>query len=377
MYEIHRPTRIEVDLDCIRYNVKSFSKILGEQTLLMAVVKANAYGHGAVPVAKAALEAGANWLGVALIQEAAELRAAGIMEPVLVLGYTVPVDYPYMIAQGIRPAIYTMEQGLAFARAAKELGTKAAVHLKIDTGMGRLGFLPEASALEAIMMLANQPNLIIEGLFTHFARADEADQQDANDQLQCFSQFAAELNKLGLHIPLIHCANTAAAMINPAAHFNMIRLGIGMYGLYPSKISKSWGLSLCEAITLKSCLSHVKNVTIGTGISYGHIWCAARPSVIGTVPIGYGDGILRRLSNRGFVLVRGRRVPMVGRICMDQLMVDLTEVPEASIGDEVVIIGQQGSEKITVDEVAGLLETINYEVTCILNQRIPRHYLNK
>lgn len=376
MLRAHRPTYIEVDLECIRNNIKTISKSLSTKTCIMAVVKANAYGHGTVPVARAALEAGAKWLGVALTQEAGELREAGIKEPILVLGYTSPVDYTYMITNNIRPTIYSLEQGMNYAKEAKAMKVRAPIHLKLDTGMGRLGFLPNDSAKEAVLKLYKQPWLKIEGLFTHFAKADEAEQQDTLAQLEKMHQFINWLKKQGIVIPIIHCANTAAIMNYPTSHFDMVRLGIGMYGLYPSEISKSWGYSLQEAIALKSCLSHVKNVTIGTAVSYGYIWRAKKASIIGTVPIGYGDGIFRHLSNSGNVLVKGKRVPIIGRICMDQLMLDLTEVPEATIGDEVVLLGQQGSQRITVDEVASLLDTINYEITCQLNQRIPRHYIN-
>jgi len=353
-----------------------FSQVLPAKTCIMAVVKANAYGHGIVPVAQAALQAGARWLGVAMTQEARELREAGITEPILILGYTPTTDYPYLIKNNIRPAIYSLAQGLEFAKAAGELQVQAPIHIKLDTGMSRLGFLPDDSAKEAVLKLAREPWLQIEGLFTHFAKADEEDWQTTQSQLEIMNDFIDWTKKQGMNIPLIHCANTAAIMKYPSSYFDMVRLGIGMYGLYPSEVSKSWGFNLQEAISLKSCLSHVKNVTIGTAVSYGHIWRAEKPSVIGTVPIGYGDGISRHLSNRGHVLVKGKRVPIVGRVCMDQLMVDLTDVPEARVGDEVVILGRQGRERIMVDEVAGLLDTINYEIICQLGQRIPRYYIN-
>lgn len=373
---LRRPAYVEVDLDCIRQNVKTYLSLLKPDTRLMAIVKADAYGHGAVPVARAATEAGARWLGVALTQEAAQLRDAGFRQPILVLGYADPQDYGYMVRQQIRPAIYTLEQGLAFGDAARAAGIRAPIHLKVDTGMGRLGFLPGEEALQEILQLARHPHIEIEGLFTHFAKADENDQTSVKGQAALFKQFAGQIKDRGLAIPICHCANTAAAMKLPEAHMDMIRLGIGLYGLYPSEDSKQWGIQLAEAISLKSCLSHVKAVPAGTSLSYGHTWTASRPSVIGTVPIGYADGVSRHLSNRGAALVDGRRVPMVGRVCMDQLMLDLTGLPGMKPGQPVVLLGRQGAERIPVDEAAGLLNTINYEIVCDLSCRLPRRYVN-
>lgn len=373
---LHRPTYVEVDVDCIRKNVKTFLSLLKPETKLMAIVKADAYGHGAVPVARTAIEAGAQWLGVALTQEAAQLRDAGFQQPILVLGYTDSQDYAYMAARQIRPAIYSLEQGLAFGEAAQAAGVKASIHIKVDTGMGRLGFQPGEEALQQILRLARHPYIEIEGLFTHFAKADENDQTSVKGQAAMFKAFSQQIKNRGVAVPICHCANTAAAMKLPEAHMDMIRLGIGLYGLYPSEESKQWGIQLAEAISLKSCLSHVKAVPAGTAVSYGHTWTAVRSSVIGTVPIGYADGVSRHLSNRGTVLVNGQRAPIVGRVCMDQLMVDLTGLPEAATGQPVVLLGQQGAEKIPVDEVAMLLNTINYEIVCDLSCRLPRRYVN-
>ena len=376
MITARRPTFVEVDLDCIRHNVKTYQNLLQPGTLLMAIVKADAYGHGAVRVAKAAVAQGVQWLGVALTQEAAQLREAGLQQPILVLGYSDAADYGYMARHKIRPAIYTLEQGLAFGEAAKAAGIKAPVHIKTDTGMGRLGFQPDQDSLHQILELARQPFIQVEGLFTHFAKADEKDQASVKAQAALFKVFSEQLKGEGLPIPLCHCANTAAAMKMPEAHMDMIRLGIGLYGLYPSEEAKQWGIALEEAISLKSCLSHVKEVPAGTAVSYGHTWRSMRSSLIGTVPIGYADGVSRLLSNRGSVLFGGRRVPIVGRVCMDQLMVDLTGLPEAKAGQPVVLLGVQGEERIPVDEVAGLQNTINYEIVCDLSSRLPRRYIN-
>lgn len=371
-----RPTFVEVDLDCIRHNVRTFQNLLQPGTQLMAIVKADAYGHGAVRVAEAAVAQGAQWLGVALTQEAAQLREAGLQQPILVLGYSDPADYGYMVRQKIRPAIYTLEQGLAFGEAAKAAGIKAPVHIKTDTGMGRLGFQPDQASLHQILQLGRQPFIQVEGLFTHFAKADEKDQTSVKAQASLFKGFSEQLKAEGLAIALCHCANTAAAMKLPEAHMDMIRLGIGLYGLYPSEEAKQWGVSLEEAIALKSCLSHVKEVPAGTAVSYGHTWRSMGPSLIGTVPIGYADGVSRLLSNRGSVLIGGRRLPIIGRVCMDQLMVDLTGLAEAKAGQPVVLLGVQGEARIPVDEVAALQNTINYEIVCDLSDRLPRRYIH-
>jgi alanine racemase len=370
----HRPAYVEVNLSSIQKNLKTFQQLLNQEAQIMAIVKANAYGHGAVKVAQAALDAGAQWLGVAIFQEAAELRAAGLKAPILVLGYCLPEDYSYMIEKGIRLTISTLEQGLAYAQAAAKLEIKAPVHIKIDTGMGRLGFQPNSQSIEQILQLAKEPYLNLEGIFTHPAQADAADPASCQAQVTLFNRVLTELAAQGCIIPMAHCANTAAAMRLPVAQKKFVRIGIGLYGLYPSAEAKKWKVDLAEAISVKSNLVFIKSVDVGTAIGYGHTWQATRPSLIGTVPLGYADGISRQLSNRGSVLVRGRRAPIIGRICMDQLMVDLTEVPNAELGDEVVLIGNQGNQKIAVDEVAELMDTINYEVVCLLSQRLPRHY---
>ncbi len=372
-----RPSFVQVDLAAIGRNAKKYKELLAEEPgcRLMAVVKANAYGHGALPVAREALAAGAHWLGVALPQEAFELRQGGIQAPILILGYSDPAAYEGLIKENVSITIFSPEQGRALAEAAAAIGHKALVHLKIDTGMSRIGFCPGEAALKDIVALAALGGLELEGCFTHFARADEDDEASWRQQREAFEDFLAALAAKGLSFPLVHCANTAAIMRGGAAGMNMCRLGIGLYGLYPSPAAKSWGLGLEPALSWKSCLSHVKWLPPGKGVSYGHIWRTERETLVGTVPLGYADGYPRSLSNKGRVLVGGKSVPVIGRICMDQFMVDLTAVPQARPGDEVVLIGRQDAEEISVDDLAGLVNTINYEVVCMIGGRIPRRYI--
>lgn len=370
-----RPTYVEVDLKAIAANVKTFRALLPDTCRLLAVVKADAYGHGAVPVARKALEAGAEWLAVALPQEALELREAGILAPILVLGYTPKEDMADLAAAKVRPGIYTLEQARELSAAAEALGITAPYHLKIDSGMGRIGFLPDTAALEAIREIQRLPHIRAEGCFTHFARADEKDKTARDAQFAVFEAFVNRLKKeLGLSLPLVHCCNTAAAMDFSAGRLDMIRLGIGLYGLAPSREAAQWGVELQPALSWHSVLSHVKRVPAGTRVSYGHTWEAKRPSVIGTLPVGYADGYCRGLSNKGRVLVRGEFAPVIGRVCMDQILVDLTDIPGVQAGDAAVLLGRQGEKAVTADELAELLGTINYEITCGIGARVPRLY---
>ena len=373
-----RQTYVQVDLDAIGNNTRYFKDRIAfdKRCKLMAVVKANAYGHGAVPVARRALAHGADWLGVALPQEAMELAEAGIEAPVLVMGYTEPTAYKSMLEIGARLTIFTLEQGEALAAVAKEMGVQAKVHIKIETGMGRIGFWPDDEAMEDICTLASMKSLKLEGIFTHFARADEKDDAHWQEQMELFEDCLETLLEEGLIFSVVHCANTAAAMRDSESRMDMIRVGIGLYGLYPSAVAKDWSaVDLEPALQWKSVLSHVKTVPKGYGVSYGHDWFAFRETRVGTVPLGYADGYSRVLENKAAVLIGGIKVPVIGRICMDQMMVDLSEVPEAMPGDEVVLIGKQGKEEMSADELAGRMGTSCYETVNMISGRVPRLYL--
>ena len=361
-------TWVTVDLDRIRNNVRYFVNRSGAQ--VMAIVKANAYGHGAVPVTQAALEAGATWCGVARVNEALELRQAGISCPILILGYTPPACYAEMIDQRVSMTVWELNQIEDIAAAASAANQKASLHLKVDTGMSRLGVKPE-DVSGILREAASFTNVQLEGLFTHFARADEADPKPTDAQEELFQGVLEELRSAGVQIPVVHAANSAASLTRPGDYFNCIRLGIAMYGLHPS--------SECPlppvfrpALAWKSVLSQVKRLPAGRGVSYGHEYITTREERIGTVPVGYADGFRRVPGNQ--VLVRGRKVPVVGRVTMDQIMVQLDAVPEAGPGDEVVILGPQGEESIPAEEIAARWGTINYEVTSGIAHRVPRIY---
>jgi alanine racemase len=361
-------TWVKIDLDAIKENVRYF--VDRSKAQVMAIVKANAYGHGAIPVAQAALEAGATWCGVARVNEALELRQAGLDCPILLLGYTPEARYEEMIARRVSMTVWDISQIEAISAVASRKNQEARLHLKVDTGMSRLGANPQ-EVIDLFHEIAALPNIQIEGMFTHFARADEADSTPTDAQDKLFHELLWMLESAGIHIPVVHAANSAASLTRPAAYFNCVRVGIAIYGLYPS--------SECPlppvfrpALTWKSVLSQVKTVPAGRGISYGHEYVTSREERIGTVPVGYADGFRRVPGNQ--ILVEGRKVPVVGRVTMDQIMVQLDAVPDASAGDEVVIIGEQGDESITAEDIAARWGTINYEVTSGIAHRVPRIY---
>jgi len=363
-----RTTWVDVDLGAIEHNVRRTRQIT--DTAVLAVVKANAYGHGAVPVARAALRGGASWLAVARLEEGLELRRCGLQAPILILGYTPSAQVESAVRDDISLTVWTPAQVVQAARAAGQVGKQARLHLKVDTGMNRLGAPPE-EAFTLAEQIAAEERVIFDGVFTHFARADESDPRPTDEQAQRFYGLIERLEAARLRPRWVHAANSAAALYRPDARFDLVRLGIAMYGLHPSA-EAPLPPDFRPALSWKSVLSHVKTVPPGSGVSYGHRYVTARHERIGTVPVGYADG-LRRLDGN-VLLVRGRRVPVIGRVCMDQIMVQLDAVPQAAVGDEVVLIGAQGNTRITAEEVAGIWGTINYEVVCAIGARVPRVY---
>lgn len=359
---------VTIDLDAIKNNVRYICEHSKSQ--VMAIVKANAYGHGAVPAARAALEAGATLCGVARVSEALDLRQAGLDCPVLLLGYTPEARYKEMITHQVSMTVWDKEQVEKISALAARIKLLARLHLKVDTGMSRLGMNPE-EVLALFREIAHLPNIHIEGLFTHFARADEADPTPTDKQMELFQTLVANLDAAGIHIPIIHAANSAASLTRPDAHFTCIRFGIALYGLHPSP-ECPLPSAFRPALTWKSVLSTVKLLPPGRGVSYGHTYTTRKDERIGTIPVGYADGYRRFPGNQ--VLIGGKRIPVVGRVCMDQMMVQLDDVPEARAGDEVVLIGKQGTAKITAEDVAATWGTINYEVTCAIGARVPRLY---
>lgn len=358
----------EVDLDALAHNAGALRERAGKASL-MAVVKANGYGHGAVGVSRALLAAGADRLAVICVDEGEQLRRAGITAPVLVMGY-VPLDQVDRVVElSLTPAISSYQFALALAKAAARRSARVPVHIKVDTGLNRYG-LPPREAVALGRALATMPGLMLEGLFTHFACADEVDQTYTQQQFRDFLAVAQQLPD----VPIRHVANTAALLSLPETALDMVRPGLGLYGCYPSPHLAD-GLALRPVLSFKSLIVRLTPVAQGQGVSYGLTWRAKRPSLIALVMCGYGDGLPRALSNRGSVLIRSRRAPIVGRVCMDMCMADVTDIPNVAVGDEVVFIGRQGDEVIAAEEVAAVCNTISYEIFCGITARVPRLYL--
>jgi alanine racemase len=343
----------------------------------MAIVKADGYGHGAVEVARAAVAAGVSFLGVGLVEEAVELRENGLTVPILILGFT-PAEYgPYLCRYHLTPTVFTSEEAEAFSAAAKSCGHELPVHIKVDTGMSRVGYFPCEEADDFIVGIASKPGLSLQGLYTHFASADHRDKTFTRQQLQRYLSLVQRLEARGIHVPVKHTANSAGAIDVRDAHFDMIRLGISLYGLYPSAEVNRMDVDLRPAMALKSRIIFIKEVPAGTGISYGSTYVTDQRTRVATLPLGYGDGYPRQLSNIGQVLVRGQRAPIVGRVCMDQTVINVQHINDVMTGDEAVLFGRQGDSILHVDEVARWLNTINYEVVTRISRRIPRVYIRE
>ena len=372
----------EIDLTAIAHNVRELRRIVDPKARLLVAVKANAYGHGAEQVARMALTNGATDLGVARIDEGLALRRAGIAAPILIFGFTPSDRTAELITHALVPAVYSLENARAMAAAARTQGRTLPVHIKVDTGMGRLG-IPCGdqggagidTTAETVERISRIDGLIVQGIFTHFATADQADKRYARRQFDLFSRLLDRLGIRRVEVGLRHAANSGAIMEMPETHLDMVRAGISLYGLYPSEEVDRGRIDLKPALSLKARIVHLKPVAAGTCISYGCTFQTSNPTVIATVPIGYADGYSRGLSNRGTMLVRGQRVPIVGRVCMDLTMIDVGGVPDASVDDEVVLIGRQNGAGISADEVAAALSTINYEVVAALTDRVPRVYI--
>lgn len=368
-----RDTVLEINLDAFEHNIQAFQSYLPLDTKILVAVKANAYGHGAVPMAKAAIDAGASYLGVAFVDEGIELRRAGIKLPILIFGHTPSYAVEDAINYHLALTVSSVEQGAVVSQIAQRNQESATIHLKIDTGMGRIGIQP-SEAVAALTQLVSLPSLYIEGVYTHLATADHTNTEYLREQQRVFTMIIEQLRDKEISIPFIHIANSPGAIQIPNDVYTMVRLGISAYGHYPSEEMKK-KIELRPILTLKSRISHIKKPSRGCGISYGATVRVTGDQWIATVPVGYGDGFPRIFSNKGFVLVSGQRVPIVGRVCMDQFMVDVTSVMPVKVGDEVVLYGEQGAEEISVDAAASQLGTIHYEVTTTLSHRIPRIYL--
>nr|WP_295970158.1 alanine racemase [uncultured Bacillus sp.] len=373
----YRDTWAEISFAAIIHNVRQFKDFIHKSVRLMAVVKADGYGHGAVETARAALEAGADDLAVALLDEAIELREAGITQPILVLGYTPNRSIRDAILAGIDITVYSNATLDEVIKQANELKKIASIHLKVDTGMSRIGVQTKEEALALARKADMSPYIFLKGIFTHFAHADSEDPVFTHKQFETFIEVNKYLEKSGILIPLKHCCNSAGTMKFPGMHLDMVRIGIALYGLYPDDSLKNSRIKLEQAMSLKTRIAAIKTVPKSQPISYGCTYIPTQDSVIATLPIGYADGLSRLLSNRGSVILHGQKVPITGRICMDQTMIDATAVPQALQGDEVTIFGHSGNTFLAIDEIAQLMGTINYEVVCLIGKRVPRVYIRQ
>lgn len=365
----------EIDLDAIRRNFDHMRENMDPKTKMMAVIKTDGYGHGAVPVAQKMEEQDYLWgFAVATAEEAYELREHQIHKPILILGYTFEEDYEKLTEEEIRPVIFQYDTARELSDTAVKLGKRLAVHLAVDTGMTRIGFRDDDESIAVIKKIKELPGLFIEGMFTHFARADEADKAFTMEQLDRYLAFTRRLQENGVEIPLKHCSNSAGILEVPEAHLDLVRAGITMYGIYPSDEVSRESVPLSPAMSLKSHIVFIKDVEAGIPVSYGGTYITERKSRVATIPVGYGDGYPRSLSNRGYVLIHGKKAPVLGRICMDQFMVDVTKIPEAQNLDEVVLMGQSEGAFLGVEELGELSGRFPYEFVCCIGKRVPRVY---
>ncbi len=371
---LHRPTWAEISLDALAANTKAL-RDLAAPAALMAVVKADAYGHGAVECARTALEAGASWLGVAALEEAIEFRRAGLTAPILTMTAGSPGQAPTFAAHDVTAGLYEPEVAEALAAAGRQAGRPVHAHLKVDTGMGRLGVTCDQAGLDLALRLARLEGLTLDGVYSHYATSDEPDLGFARRQAELFDWFIAQAARQGLTFRWQHIANSAGLLGLPESRHNLIRAGIALYGLHPSEDVDLSKVELAPVMSWKARLMYVKTVPAGTSISYGREYVAPRPTRVGTVAVGYADGYRRAQKGKAHVLVGGRPCPVLGRICMDHIMVGLDGAPEAKAGDEVVLLGRQDGAAITAEEMAALCQTINYEIAAGIGRRMPRLFI--
>ena len=373
--EKHSRVCAEISLSAVEHNFRSMRANLKDGVRMIAVVKTDAYGHGAEKIARLVEDYDYIWgFAVATVEEGVRLRLAGIRKPILILGFTFPEDYETIVTQGLRPAVFKLSMARQLNEAAGKAGVIAPVHIAVDTGMGRIGLQPDEESADTAAAIAALENLRIEGLFTHFARADEADKESAMLQFRRYMRFCDLLKERGVEPEIRHISNSACIMELPRFHLDAVRAGITIYGIYPSDEVDRTKLDLRPVMALKSRITYIKEVPEGFPVSYGGTFVTSRPSRIATVPVGYGDGYPRLLSNKADVLIRGHRAPIVGRVCMDQLMVDVTGI-EAEEFDEVTLLGRDGAEEITVDELGRLSGRFPYEFVCDITPRVPRVYV--
>lgn len=369
----YRDTWVDISLDAIFHNASTFKKNLKNECILMAVVKADGYGHGSAEVAKTALEAGADYLGVAFLDEALVLRANGIKAPILILGYTPPESIETALKNDVTITVYSEEVLTKIISLSEQHKFQTKVHLKVDTGMGRVGVIAKEDALHLASIAQKSEYVSLEGIFTHFADADSPDPTYTKQQFEKFTSIYQYLDESGISIPIKHCCNSAGTINFPTMHLDMVRVGISLYGLQPSADVINDAYPLQQAMHFKTKVSALKTVSKGQALSYGCTFKTENESNIATIPVGYADGLSRSLSNKGHVLINNKRVPIVGRVCMDQTILDVSQV-DVCIGDEVTLFGGKKAGFISIDEIASLMGTINYEVVCLIGKRVPRVY---
>lgn len=374
--KIYSRVYAQIDLDAILHNMEQMQKTISRNTKIMGVIKTDGYGHGAVPIGRELEKLDVTWgYATATVEEAQILRENGLKKPILVLGASFPESYGLLAEKEIRATVFSLRQAQALEQYAKEAERKIIVHVKIDTGLSRLGFQVTEEAADEIAQISVMPHIVIEGMFTHFAKADARDKAMANAQIHKFSQMREMLGERGVEVPILHCSNSAAIIDMPAANMSVVRAGISLYGMWPSDEVQKNNLDLQPVLSLKSQIVFVKELEAGRTISYGATYETTRRERIATIPIGYGDGYPRSLSNKGYVLIHGKRAPICGRICMDQFMVNVSHIPEAKEGDTVVLVGRDGQEVISMEEIGELSGRFNYEFACDLGKRIPRVYV--
>lgn len=365
----------QIDLSAVRKNIEAIRASVRPESKLMVVLKADGYGHGAVPIARR-IDDIADAYGMAIVEEAVELRENGITKPILVLGYTASHLYDKVIRYDITQTIFQYETAYELNEAAKKAGKKVKIHIKLDTGMSRIGFATTQESIEEIVKISKLSNLCMEGVFTHFAKADEIDKEATRLQYGRFMEMITRLEQRGISFSIRHVSNTAAIIDLPEYNLDMVRCGIGTYGMYPSVDVQKNRVVLTPAMELKTHISYVKELPKGVGISYNGTYVTEHPMRVATIPVGYGDGYPRLLSSKGRVLIHGKSAPILGRVCMDQFMVDVSKIPEAKQNDDVTLMGRDGYECIPTEEISGYAGTINYEIVCEVGKRIPRVYMN-
>ncbi|MDD3745352.1 MAG: alanine racemase [Anaerostipes sp.] len=366
--------KAEIDLSAIVHNIKEVMRVVGKDTKVMAVIKADGYGHGAVPIAQELDKIGIGGYAVAIMEEAIELREAGTKTPILILGFTAPAQYKTLIEHNVAMTMFSYDMVKELSDVAVSTGNEAKIHIKVDTGMNRIGFKPTQESLKEIKKISQLPMIQIEGIFTHFARADEKDKEAAYKQKKRYDDFVQEIEDEGIHIPVKHISNSAAIIDMDDCRKNMVRSGIITYGLYPSSDVSKNVLDLKPAMELKTHIVHIKEVDAGEGISYNGTYVTDKKTKIATIPVGYADGYPRSLSSKGRVIIRGQYAPIIGRVCMDQFMVDVTNIKDVNLMDQVTLMGQDGDVCVSADEIATMIGTINYELVCDISKRVPRFY---